>query len=277
MPVMLTGETSIDYDVRGKGPPLILIGGLGFGRWSWFRQVPALSRHFRTVTFDVRGERRLREGVPDLTADVLALMDHLNIPRAHVLGSSLGGFVAQELALERPERVDRLVLIGTSAGRGSPMTMSPRALLDMAGWPGLDGERAVRRGLETATSASYRRRNPDEFEQLVRWRMADSPSAAAYYDQLRAGARFDSSRRLDRITAPALVIHGTEDRYVPPANGAALAEGIPDARLRLLDDAGHLVFIERFGAVNREITTFLKKTGKRTRCPSSRRRSRQIS
>jgi len=275
VPVMLSGETSVDYDVRGEGPPLVLIGGLGFGRWSWFRQVPALSRHFRTVTFDVRGERRLRRGVPDLAAEVLALMDHLGLPRAHLMGSSLGGFVAQQLALERPERVNRLVLVGTSPGRGSPKTMSPQALLDMAGWPGLSAERAVRRGLETATSQDYRNRRPQEFEQLVRWRMADSPSAATYYEQLRAGARFDSSRDLGRITAPALVIHGTEDRYVPPANGAALAAGIPNSRLRLLDRAGHLVFIERFADVNRETVTFLKAGARRSsRC---RRRARQTS
>ena len=94
MPVAITERTSIDYDVHGEGPPLILINGLGFGRWAWFKQIPAFSRHFRTITFDVRGERDLRNGVADLTADVVALLEHLRVRRTHVLGTSLGGFVA---------------------------------------------------------------------------------------------------------------------------------------------------------------------------------------
>ena len=258
MPVTITQNTSIDYDIYGEGPPLIMINGLGFGRWGYFRQIPALSRHFRTITFDERGERDLDEGVSDLVADVVALLDHLRIRKSHVLGTSLGGFVAQELALRRPDLVDRLVLVGTSYGRGGPETMSPWALSDMIGLPSLSTERAVRRGLETATSDAYRAKHPEEFERIVRWRLADSPSLSAYYEQMRAGARFDISRDAQSITSPTLVIHGAEDHYVPVANAAALAEAIPGAKLRVLDNAGHLVFIERFADVNREVVTFLK-------------------
>src|SRR5919112_2684978 len=118
MPVTITESTSIDYDINGDGPPLLLISGLGFGRWGWFKQIPALSRHFRTISFDARGERDLEGGVADLVADVVALLDHLNVRKAHVLGTSLGGFVAQELALQRPDLVERLVLVCTSCGRG---------------------------------------------------------------------------------------------------------------------------------------------------------------
>jgi 3-oxoadipate enol-lactonase len=258
VPLMITENTSIDYDVHGGGPPLILIGGLGFGRWSWFKQLPALSRHFSTITFDARGERDLHGGVSDLVADVVALLDHLGVRKAHVLGTSLGGFVAQELALTRPDLVDKLILVCTSYGRGGPESMSPWTLSDMIGWPSLSIERAVRRGLETATSDAYRAERPEEFEQIVRWRLADSTSLSAYYEQMRAGSRFDVSGDVGHITSPTLVIHGALDRYVPVANAAALAEAIPDAKLRVLDDAGHLVFIERFAHVNREIVTFLK-------------------
>ena len=265
MPVMITENTSIDYDLHGEGPPLILINGLGFGRWGWFKQIPALSRHFRTITFDVRGERALRNGVGDLTADVVALLNHLEIGKIHVLGTPLGGFVAQELALQRPDLVDRLVLVCTSYGHAGPETMSQWALKDMIGWPSLSIEGTIRRGLETATSESYRTERPEEFEQIVRWRLADSPSLSAYYQQMRAGARFDVSRRVGSITSPTLVIHGAEDRYVPVANATALAECIPQAKLRVLGDAGHLVFIERFADVNREVVTFLKPRKPRTR------------
>jgi pimeloyl-ACP methyl ester carboxylesterase len=265
LPVAITESTSIDYDVHGEGPPLLLIGGLGFGRWSWFRQVPAFSRHFKTITFDARGERELDSGVTDLASDVVALLEHLRVGKAHVLGTSLGGFIAQELALLRPDLVDRLVLVGTSYGRRGPESMSPWALADMIGLPSLNAERAVRKGLESATSEAYRAERPEEFEQLVRWRLADSPSLSAYYEQMRAGARFDVSRDVGRITSPTLVIHGADDRYVPVANAAALAEAIPDAKLRVLGDAGHLVFIERYADVNREIVTFLKPRRSRER------------
>jgi 3-oxoadipate enol-lactonase len=265
VPVTMTENTSIDYDVHGEGPPMLLIGGLGFGRWAWFRQVPAFSRHFRTITFDARGERDLKGGVADLAADAVALLEHLRVKKVHVLGTSLGGFVAQELALLRPDLVDRLILVCTSYGREGPETMSPWALADMIGLPSLNAERAVRRGLEAATSDAYRAERPEEFEQIVRWRLADSPSLSAYYKQVRAGARFDVSRDVGHITSPTLVIHGAEDRYVPVANAVALAEEIPGARLRVLDDAGHLVFIERYADVNREAVTFLKPRGSRER------------
>src|SRR5918997_4894899 len=258
VPVLITEQTSIDYDVHGEGPPLILIGGLGFGRWGFFKQIPALSRHFSTISFDVRGEQELDHGVADLSVNVVALLDHLGVRKAHVLGTSLGGFVAQELALKRPELVDRLVLLCTSYGRRSPQRMSAWALADIIGWPSLSTERAVRRGLEAATSEAYRVKHPEVFERIVRWRIADSPSLSTYYEQMRAGARFDLSRDVGSITSPTLVIHGAEDRYVPVANAAALAEAIPDAKLRVLDGAGHLVFIERFADVNREVVTFLK-------------------
>jgi 3-oxoadipate enol-lactonase len=267
MPVMITENTSIDYDIHGEGPPLILIAGLGFGRWGFFKQIPALSRHYRTITFDVRGERDLNDGVADLVADVVALLEHLKVSKAHILGTSLGGFVAQELAIERPDLVERLVLVCTSYGAGGPQTMSPWALSDMIGLPSLSVERAVRRGLEAATSEAYREKHSEEFERIVRWRLADSPSLSAYYEQLRAGARFDASQGVGSITSPTLVIHGVEDRYVPLANAVALAEAIPGAKLRVFGEAGHLVFIERFAEVNRDVVTFLKPREPRKKRP----------
>ena len=258
MPLTITDNTSIDYDVQGEGPPLLLINGLGFGRWGWFKQIPAFTRHFETITFDIRGERGLRNGVADLTGEVVALLDHLGVGKTHVLGTSLGGFVAQELALARPDLVDRLVLVCTSYGGRGPQAMSPGALADMMGLGTFSAEAAARKALAAATGEAYRSEKPEEFEQIVRWRLADSPSAVSYYEQAKAGARFDLSGDVGHITSPTLVIHGAEDRYVPPANARALAEAIPGAKLRYLEDAGHLVFVERFADVNREVVRFLK-------------------
>src|SRR5919199_3885176 len=212
MPMTITHDACIDYDVYGNGPPLLLISGLGFGRWGWFKQVPTLSRHFRTITFDIRSEQNLTDGVADLSAEVVALLDNLGVKKTHVLGTSLGGFVAQQLALERPEMVNRLVLICTSYGPG-PEPISLEALGRMLGWGSLSSESAVRRGLEGATSETYRTKHPEEFGLIARWRLADSPSISDYYQQVMAGARFDISGEVENIGSPTLVIHGSENRY----------------------------------------------------------------
>jgi 3-oxoadipate enol-lactonase len=279
MPVMITHDTSIDYDVHSNGPTLLLINGLGFGRWGWFKQVPTLSRHFRTITFDIRGEQNLAHGVADLCAEVVALLDHLGVEKTHVLGTSLGGFVAQELALERPDLVDRLVLVCTSYGGVGPETMSFEALGRMLGWGSFSSDSAVRQGLETATSDAYRTNNPDEFDLIMHWRLADSPSLSEYSQQIMAGARFDASRNVSEITSPTLVIYGTDDRYVPVANAVALAEAIPNAKLRVLDGAGHLVFIEQAKEVNKETISFLKPhkpQRRKTQRPPVKRRTKRL-
>ena len=180
MPVTTIKDSSIDYDVVGEGHPLLLISGLGFGRWCWFKQVPALSGRFRTISFDLRSVGRLDTGqgaysVANLAAHAAALLEQLEIERAHVVGTSLGGFVAQELALSRPDLVDRLVLISTSYGGSKSEPMSATTLGRMLGWGATDPEDAVRRGLEVAVSEDYPASNSEEFDRMVGWRVADSP------------------------------------------------------------------------------------------------------
>ncbi len=258
MPKMITHDgSSIEYEVHGGGPTLLLIPGLGFGRWSWFKQIPALSRRFRVVTFDPRSPRDPKHGVAELAQDAAALLDRLSADRAHILGTSLGGFVAQELALTRPDLVDRLVLVSTSHGGRGGQGMSSRALATMFGLGSFSPEGAARRGLKMATSAAYRTRHPEEFDRIVSTRLALSPSLSSYLRQARAGADFDASRRVQNISAPTLVIHGSDDRYVPVSNAYALARAVPGAALRVFDGAGHLVFVEKADEVNTDVVSFL--------------------
>ncbi len=135
--------------------------------------------------------------------------------------------------------------------------MSSRTLAAMFGVGSFSPDGAVRRGLKAATSAAYRARHPEEFEEIVRTRVARSPSLFFYLQQAKAGAAFDASPRVRNISAPTLVIHGAEDRVVQVANGVTLARAIPDAELRVLDKAGHLVFIERAEEFNEEVASFL--------------------
>ncbi|QIN79911.1 alpha/beta fold hydrolase [Rubrobacter marinus] len=252
-----TDGSTVVYESHGEGPPLLLIPGLGFGPWAWFKQVPALSRRFRVLTFDLRSPRDPEHGVAELARDAAVLLERSGVGRAHVLGTSLGGFVAQELALRRPDLVDGLVLVSTSYGGRGDARMSPRTLAAMFGVGSFSPRGAARKGLKAATSGAYRSRFPGEFEEIVSTRLARSPSPFSYLQQARAGAAFDASPRVRNISAPTLVIHGAEDRYVPVANAVALARAIPNAKLRILDDAGHLVFIERAEEFNEEVASFL--------------------
>ncbi|MDP8946963.1 MAG: alpha/beta hydrolase [Actinomycetota bacterium] len=253
----ITDGSSIEYEIHGDGFPLLLIPGMGFGRWGWFKQVPALSRRFRVITFDPRSPRDPEHGVADLARDAAALLDRLGVARAHVLGASLGGFVAQELALARPDLVERLVLVSTSYGGRGGEGMSYRALAAMFGLGSFTPQKAARRGLKVATSARYRAKHPQEFDRIVKTRLAFSPSLSSYLRQAKSGANFDASRRVQDIGAPTLVIHGSADRYVPVSNAYDLARAVPGAALRVLDGAGHLVFIERAEEVNAEVASFL--------------------
>jgi 3-oxoadipate enol-lactonase len=253
----ITDGSSIEYDIHGDGFPLLLIPGMGFGRWGWFKQVPALSRRFRVITFDPRSPRDPEHGVAELARDAAALLDRLGVARAHVLGASLGGFVAQELALARPDLVERLVLVSTSYGGGGGEGMSYRALAAMFGLGSFTPQKAARRGLKVATSARYRAEHPQEFDRIVKTRLAFSPSLSSYLRQAKSGANFDASRRVQDIGALTLVIHGSADRYVPVSNAHDLARAVPGAALRVLEGAGHLVFIERAEEVNAEVASFL--------------------
>ena len=254
-------ETANDFIVRyeshGEGTPLLLIPGLGFGPWGWFKQIPDFSRRFRVLTFDLPSPIDAEHGVAELARNVAALLERTGVGRAHVLGTSLGGFVAQELALTRPDLVDKLVLVCTSHGGRGNGRMSPRALAAMFGVGSFSPESAIRRGLKASTSSAYRSRHPEEFEEIVRTRLARSPSLFSYLQQARAGSAFDASPRVGNISAPTLVLHGAEDRYVPVGNAFALARDIPGAQLRILDHAGHLVFIERAEEFNGAVSAFL--------------------
>ena len=154
--------------------------------------------------------------------------------------------------------MDRLVLVCTSYGGRGPQPISPQVLGRMFGLGSLSPESAVRRGLETAASAAYRSGYSEEFEQIVRWRLADSPSLPYFYQQAMAGARFDASGEVRNITSPTLVIHGADDCYVPVANARALAKAIPGAKLHVLERAAHLVFIEQAEEVNKHVLSFLQ-------------------
>lgn len=241
------GDVRIAFEEHGDGPPLLLIHGLGYGRWGWGPALASLAERHRVLALDNRGI-----GASDVPAgpysvramaeDAVAVLDAAGVGRAHVLGTSLGGMVAQAVATDFPDRVDRLVLACTTPGgaRAVPFPEPTRRLLEQA--QSLEPVVALHRFVENALA-------PDApqalVEAIVALRVANPPDPGGWQGQAAAAAAFDGWERLPAIAAPTLVLHGDRDRVVDPGNAPLLAERIPEARLELFAGCGHLFFWEQ--------------------------------
>jgi 3-oxoadipate enol-lactonase len=253
----LNGDISIAYETLGDGPPVLLMQGLGYARRGWGPAIERLAASFRVTFYDNRGigESDKPAGpytARDLAEDAAAVLDAVGDERAHVVGASLGGMAAQELAIARPERVDRLVLACTTPGGPDAFPIPAQTLALFAEAPTLAPEVALRRFVANSLSAEA----PDELvEEIYQWRLANPPDPAGWQAQAAAGTTYDGGGRAREIAAPTLVVHGTEDNVVDTRNAELLAKLIPDARVELLEGCGHLMFWEqpeRFGAVVEE-------------------------
>jgi 3-oxoadipate enol-lactonase len=248
----------IAWEERGEGAPLLLIQGLGYGRWSWEPVVPGLAERYRVLWFDNRGigDSDKPEGpytAKLMAVDALQVLDEAGVERAHVVGASLGGMIAQELAAGTPKRVDNLVLCCTTPGGAAavPMPQVTVQLFDEA--PNLSPEVALRRFVENALAADA----PAELiQELYDRRIANPPDPAGWHAQAHAGRTFEGVD--GAIVAPTLIVTGTEDNVVDPHNADVLAERIPGAEVHRIDNAGHLFFWEQPDAFVRIISEFLR-------------------
>jgi 3-oxoadipate enol-lactonase len=245
---------NIAWERHGDGPSLLLIQGLGYARWGWEPVVEPLARSFDVILFDNRGigASDAPSGpytVAELAADALQVLDEAEVGRAHVVGTSLGGMVAQELALAAPERVDKLVLACTTPGGTQAFPLPARTAELMTRGA------TLREFVENALAP-----NPDEkiVERILQHRDATAQPIEAWSAQAAAGAGFDALDRVDRIAAPTLLLHGTEDGVVDPRNSALLAERIPGARVELFAGGGHLFFWEQPDRFVKVVTEFLQ-------------------
>jgi 3-oxoadipate enol-lactonase len=252
-------EVRIAWERRGDGPPLLLIHGLGYARWGWESVVEPLAEDFSLLLFDNRGigESDAPPGpytVAELAGDTLGVLDAAGVERAHVLGTSLGGMVAQELALAAPERVDRLVLACTTPGGPSAAPMPQRTVQLFAEGPTLPPEVALRRFVENALAPGA---DPAIVDRILEHRLATAQPLTAWQAQAAAGMTFDAADRIATIEAPTLVLHGTDDFVVDPANADLLLSRIPGARLELFPGTGHLFFWEQPERFVRAVKEFL--------------------
>lgn len=237
------------YEVLGSGPPLILVHGLGYARWGWEPVAEALADDFTVVLFDNRGIGASDVPPGPYTAramaeDAVAVFDAAGIERAHLVATSLGGMVAQEVAIGWPERVDRLVLACTTPGGPKAHPLPAGTLRLMAEAPSLPPAVALQRFVENALAATTVATRPDLVERIYRRRLEFPPDPAGWQAQAAAGTTHDAFDRLGVIRAPTLILHGTEDGVVDPRNAQLLADAIPDSRVVMFPGTGHLFFWE---------------------------------
>jgi 3-oxoadipate enol-lactonase len=237
-------------------PVVVLASSIGTTLEMWDPQVETLARAARVVRYDHPGHGgsevvRGPLSMEDLGRGLLSLLDELGVERFSFCGLSLGGAVGQWLGVHAAERLDRLVLCCTASRFGPPEGWNDRARIVRA-----RGTAAIAEAvLERWFTEDFRRRRPEE---AARWRaVLEAVPAEGYAAGCEAIRDFDLSGRLGAITAPTLVIAGADDPATPPSDGRALADGIPGARLEVVERAAHLANIEQPEAVGRAIAEHL--------------------
>jgi pimeloyl-ACP methyl ester carboxylesterase len=253
---------TIFYREVGEGEPVLLIQGLEVDNRGWAAQVPALRQKFRCISFDNRdiGQSEFVPGgyrISDMAADAVGVLDELGIEKAHVVGFSMGGAIAQEFALTYPERLNKLALIGTFVWMDERFQQMNRARANIRGKLSL--EDYTRANFPTVyTSRDYA--VPGLVEGIIQ-RVLENAAIAqpneAFTRQITAILAYDGRERIQDISAPTLVICGDEDYLCPPAQSKLLADTIPNARLELIPEAGHGVIWTRADEVNPLLMSFL--------------------
>lgn len=267
MPTLSANNVDLYYETHGAGEPLILISGLGYDHWQWRRMVPGLAEHFQVIVFDNRGVGLSAKPAGPYTAQLLAddtaaLLEALGQASAHVVGHSMGGFIAQALALGHPQRVRKLILASTNFGGPRHVPITPEAMAVLTDTKSDPLER-LRRGIGVSTAPGWADAHPEIVQAWLDYRAAHPLDPAGYQAQLAIGlgllaeaACFE--HKLANVQAPTLILAGAHDKVVPPGNADLLAARIPNSRVHVLPDAGHMFTLETPEAANRVISGFLK-------------------
>ncbi|MFN2537425.1 MAG: alpha/beta fold hydrolase [Mycobacteriales bacterium] len=249
------------YD-EGSGSVVLLVMGLAHPAAAWHRQVPVLARHHRVISVDNRGAGAtgLAPGAPytveTMTGDLLAVLDAAGVERAHVVGLSMGGLMAQELALSHPERCLTLTLISTHPGIAHGIW--PREVQDfLAARLGMPADERA----EFSLPFNYAPATPRALiEEDLAAREAGTAGPEGYAAQ-GGTALWSSWDRLASISVKTLILHGAQDRLVVPENGEKLASAIPDAKLVLIEGANHIVTTDQADELNTRLLEHFRDTG----------------
>src|ERR1700691_1097716 len=251
MPVVNAGEVELSYERSGSGPPLLLIMGMSgtFGHWSE-PFMNTLREDFEVIVYDHRGvgESSPLEGeltIARLGADAAGLLAALEIDSAHVLGISMGGMVAQELALAHPERIRTLALGCTHCGGEDSSLASPEVAQRLGeGMASGDRALAVRIAWEVNVSSAFAA-DDEAFEAFRTIGTRRAVAVPVIMAQVQACLAHDTSARLSQLRMPTLIVHGTADQMIPVANAHVIHGHIPGSGLEILDGIGHLFIWEQ--------------------------------
>jgi 3-oxoadipate enol-lactonase len=248
----------LHYEERGSGRSLLLVAGIPAVAGDWAPLAERLSGSRRVIAFDNRGSGRSTVtpgpySTASLAADAVSLLDHLGVERADVFGMSLGGMIAQEMALGWPERVDRLVLGCTHCGvrHAAPMPRETGRAFAM------ETDDWAQRMRALAPFAFARDVDPALLERFVEKKSRDVQDAEGYRAQIAAVLAHDTWDRLPRIEPHTVILTGDDDQVIPAASSDVLNERIPDSLLYVVSGAGHLFFLERPDETVRALETFV--------------------
>ena len=267
MPKVQANGIELYYETHGEGKPLVMISGLGYPMWQWHKMVPFLAEQIKVITFDNRGVGQSDKPAGPYTAQMLAedtvgLLDALGIEKAIIAGHSMGGFIAQALALDFPQRVDKLILCSTNFGGPHHVPVTPEAMKVLTDVTS-DALTRFKNGLGVSTAPGWAKANPEMIEEWVKWRISNPIEPAPYQAQLAIGlgllpeaAAFEN--KLPNISVPTLILFGVHDKVVPAANADLLAKQLSGSQIRILPDAGHFFPIEVPEAASRVIIEFAK-------------------
>lgn len=248
MAIAKCGDINLEYYDEGEGPPLLMIRGLGAQCTTWGEPFLApLRERFRVIRFSNRGTGLSDKppgpvSVKMLADDGVALLDTLGIERAHVFGVSLGGMIAQELVLNHPQRVDRLVLGCTFCGGERGVRAEAEVLALLTPTPDITAEEMIRRARPTLITERTMREKEAFLEKMLRLDIETPTPAETVVNQMAAVGEFDTYERLASIEAPTMVLHGDSDVLIPTENARILHERIPGSMLEIMPEAGHMFF-----------------------------------
>jgi pimeloyl-ACP methyl ester carboxylesterase len=259
--------TGIAWEIRGEGPPLVLVAGIGADHTAWGHQIVDLERRFRVLMIDNRGTGESDKAQGPYTTrlladDVAAVMAAAGYERAHVLGASMGGTIVQELALWHPERIASLAIVCSWAACDFALARTFEVMREMAQRLGPFDPRWIEPVQRFLTLIGFGRTSFEERGDLIRDLEAGVAAAQnvqpwqTFVAQADACLSHDARARLARITAPTLVLAGEEDRFTPLHLSAALADALPNARLRVMEECGHVMFYEQPGGFNDIVMSF---------------------
>lgn len=250
MPIAKIGDIHLHYQVQGLGEPLLLIMGYRGSSFMWGESlIGGLSCYFQVITFDNRGTGLSDKPdtlytIPTMADDAAGLLHYLGIARVHVFGVSMGGMIAQELALRHPKRVQRLILGCTTCG-GPQTILAPVDVLEkLLASPDMSREEALRQQWQVIFSPGFIEKQPSFLDQLSAVALTYPTPLHSSLRQMMAMQRFNAYGRLGQIVAPTLVLTGADDIVMPPANSQLLADRIHHAALASFADAGHGFFWE---------------------------------